>query len=73
MSQLKVGVIGASGYGGAELVRLLLNHPDVTLTAISSRQYTGQPISDLYPGLRCLCDLKFVDQDQVVEQSDCVH
>lgn len=72
MSQLKVGVIGASGYGGAELVRLLLNHPDVTLTAISSRQYTGQPISDLYPGLRCLCDLKFDDQDQVVEQSDCV-
>ena len=69
---LKVGVIGASGYAGAELVRLLLRHPYVTLSAISSNQYTGQPLSSLYPGFQDVCDLVFVDSDTVIEQSDCV-
>lgn len=70
--KLKVGVIGASGYGGAELVRLLMNHPYAQLVAVSSRQYTGQAISDIYPGLRSVCDLPFVNQDEVIEQSDCI-
>lgn len=72
MSKLKVGVIGASGYGGAELVRLLLNHPDVQLTAISSHQYTGKPIAELYPGLQDVCALTFVDSDTVIAESDCI-
>lgn len=72
MSKLKVGVIGASGYGGAELVRLLLNHPDVELAAISSHQYTGQPISKLYPGFQDICTLTFIDAEDVIHQSDLV-
>lgn len=72
MSKLKVGIIGASGYGGAELVRLLMNHPDVEVVAISSRQYTGQLLSDVYPGFRDVCPFVFVDQDKVIELSDCV-
>ena len=69
---IKVGVIGASGYAGAELVRLLLRHPYAQLVAISSHQYTGQPLSNLYPGFQDVCDLVFVESDEVIAQSDCI-
>lgn len=72
MSKLHVGVIGASGYGGAELVRLLLRHPHVQVTAVSSHQYTGQTLALLYPGFQDVCDLTFVEQDEVIAKSDCV-
>ncbi len=47
--EIKVGVVGATGYAGAELVRLLLNHPYAKLTAISSVTFEGQKISEVYP------------------------
>jgi len=54
---IKAGIIGATGYTGAELVRMLSVHPDVELTVITSRQYEGIPISDVYPGLSGRCEL----------------
>ena len=42
MSKTRVAIVGASGYSGEELVRLLLGHPLVDLTAVTSRQYAGQ-------------------------------
>lgn len=45
----KVAIIGASGYSGEELVRLLLNHPSVELTAVTSRQSAGQTIAQVFP------------------------
>jgi N-acetyl-gamma-glutamyl-phosphate reductase len=45
----KVGIIGASGYSGEELVRLLLQHPHVELTAVTSRQYAGQTVAQVFP------------------------
>lgn len=45
----KVAIIGASGYSGEELVRLLLNHPHVELTAVTSRQSAGQTIAQVFP------------------------
>lgn len=45
----KVAIVGASGYSGEELVRLLLNHPHVELTAVTSRQYAGQTIAQVFP------------------------
>ncbi|MDJ0785092.1 MAG: N-acetyl-gamma-glutamyl-phosphate reductase [Desulfosarcinaceae bacterium] len=53
----KVGIIGATGYAGAELVRILAGHPDVELAVITSRQYGGTAIHDLYPSLRGVVDL----------------
>ena len=47
--KVKVGVIGASGYSGEELVRLLLAHPHVDLTAVTSRQYAGQTVAQIFP------------------------
>lgn len=46
---LKVAVVGASGFSGAELVRLLLQHPQVTLTAATAETFSGQTLSQVYP------------------------
>lgn len=45
----KVAIVGASGYSGEELVRLLLNHPHVELTAVTSRQSAGQTVAQVFP------------------------
>lgn len=61
---MKVGVIGASGYSGETLVKLLLAHPRVTLAAVTSRSQAGKPLAQVIPSLRGadrgLC---FVDSD----------
>ncbi|MEO5804666.1 MAG: N-acetyl-gamma-glutamyl-phosphate reductase [Verrucomicrobiota bacterium] len=48
-SPIKVAIIGASGYSGEELVRLLLHHPHVELVAVTSRQYAGQSLGQIFP------------------------
>lgn len=65
MSQnMKVGIIGASGYSGAELVRLLSRHPRVSLEVLTSRQLAGQPASSVFPVLRERGDaLRIVSSD----------
>jgi len=45
----KVAIVGASGYSGEELVRLLLSHPHAELTAVTSRQYAGQSLAQIFP------------------------
>src|SRR5256885_10485416 len=45
----KVAIIGASGYSGEELVRLLLSHPQVELVAVTSRQNAGQSLAQVFP------------------------
>lgn len=61
----KVAVVGASGYSGEELLRLLLRHPGVELSAVTSRQLAGQTIAQVFPkfaGLRN-ADLAFIESD----------
>ena len=58
---IKVGIVGGSGYAGVELLRLLAQHPDAQLTAITSRQEAGSAIADLFPSLRGRVDGKFSD------------
>ena len=53
---IRVGVIGATGYAGAELVRILSGHPDVALTALTSRQYAGRRFA-VYPSMTGWVDL----------------
>jgi N-acetyl-gamma-glutamyl-phosphate reductase len=47
----KVAIIGASGYTGVELARILCNHPHITLTTVTSRQYEGQTLGRVFPNL----------------------
>jgi len=49
MKMKKVGIVGASGYSGEELVRLLLHHPHVELSAVTSRQNAGQTLAQVFP------------------------
>jgi len=48
-TSVKVAIVGASGYSGEELVRLLLNHPHVDLVAVTSRQSAGQTVAQVFP------------------------
>lgn len=49
---IRIAIIGASGYTGAELARILCNHPEVEITLATSRQYAGRPLADIFPNLR---------------------
>ncbi|MGN6553516.1 MAG: N-acetyl-gamma-glutamyl-phosphate reductase [Verrucomicrobiota bacterium] len=49
MNLKKVAIVGTSGYSGEELVRLLLNHPHAELVAVTSRQYAGQTLAQIFP------------------------
>src|SRR3954470_20518456 len=62
---MNVGIVGASGYSGEVLVKTLLGHPQVKLTAVTSRQHAGKPVSALIPALRGTAadQLKFIDSD----------
>ena len=60
---VRIAVAGASGYMGAELLRLLSIHPKVTLTGITSDRLAGEPLGKAYPHLRGLSDLRFHDLD----------
>lgn len=56
---LKVGIVGGTGYTGVELLRLLAQHPEVELTAITSRSEAGMPVAKMFPNLRGHVDLAF--------------
>jgi len=60
---VRVAVAGASGYMGAELLRLLSVHPKVTLTGITSDRLAGEPVGKAYPHMRGLSDLRFHNLD----------
>jgi N-acetyl-gamma-glutamyl-phosphate reductase len=57
IEKIKAGVIGATGYAGVELVRILSGHPHVELTAVSSVSFSGEELSKIYPSLRGSVDL----------------
>lgn len=60
---LKVGIVGAAGFAGVELVRLLSRHPHFDLRVITSNSDEGQSISSLYPALKGVCDLPLSSHD----------
>ena len=62
---MKVGVLGAAGYIGGELTRLLLGHPHVHLAAATSRSQRGKQVSSVHPNLRGQSDLRFVADDDL--------
>ena len=67
---ITASIVGASGYGGGEILRLLAFHPGVTVKQITSRQHAGKPASLPHPNLRgvaSVADLKFTTPDQLEE------
>lgn len=67
---IKVGIVGATGYTGAELMRLLAEHPEAQLVAVTSRSDQGSAVTDMYPHLRGVVNLHFV-APEVDNLADC--
>ena len=63
MEKIKVGIVGAGGYGGCGAVELLHDHPHARIRALIDKQDVGKPISDLYPHLKGFCDMVITDPD----------
>jgi N-acetyl-gamma-glutamyl-phosphate reductase len=59
---IKVGILGAAGYTGGELIRLLLNHPEAEIVFANSESNAGNPVSDVHEGLIGDTNLKFTDE-----------
>jgi len=68
---LKVGIVGGSGYVGGELLRLLLLHPHVEVTMVTSRQSVGEYVFSVHPNLRGLTQLKFVPLELAELKKNC--
>lgn len=56
---IRVGVVGATGYSGVELLRLLATHPGIEFGAVTSREHDGRPVADVFQSLRGAVDLKY--------------
>lgn len=72
MSKLRVALVGATGYTGAELWRLLANHPHVEVTAAVARREVGKPVSELFPHLVGQAELvlEAFDPDALAKKAD---
>lgn len=68
----KVGIIGVTGYVGCELLRILINHPHVEVTAISSVSFEGEEISSIYKSFYKSTDLICTNQSEVIEKCEVI-
>jgi N-acetyl-gamma-glutamyl-phosphate reductase len=70
---LKIGIVGGTGYTGVELLRILSQHPEASIQAITSRKEAGIGVADLFPNLRGRVSLKFCDPAEAgLERCDVV-
>ncbi|MHB1126627.1 MAG: N-acetyl-gamma-glutamyl-phosphate reductase [Bacillota bacterium] len=71
---INISILGATGYTGVELVRLLAGHPQAKLVALTSQNYVGEPMADVYPSMIQFTDIicEEEDIDRVVEISDVI-
>ncbi|MGM0813152.1 N-acetyl-gamma-glutamyl-phosphate reductase [Thioalkalivibrio sp.] len=60
---ISIGIVGATGYTGVELLRLLAGHPHAEIVAVTSRSDAGTPVASMFPSLRGRIDLNFVEPD----------
>ena len=65
MSKINVSIVGASGYAGGELLRLLLFHPEVEIKQVTSESYTGKFVHKIHPNLRKSTTMKFVSVNEL--------
>ena len=70
--KIQAGVVGATGYAGAELCRILTGHPGAELAAVSSVSFEGKRLSEIYPSYYQMCEPVCGKQEEVVEKSDVI-
>ncbi len=71
---IRAGVLGATGYAGIEVVRLLSMHPEVKITKVISQSFEGQKIASVYPNLENIIDLECesLDAEKIASECDVV-
>ena len=71
---IKAGILGGSGYGGSELLRILLFHPDVEIKLVTAGEHAGKRVDNVHPNLAKLTDLKFeaMPDPRELEGLDCI-
>ncbi len=72
MNKIKAGIVGATGYAGLELIRILSNHPYAEIAAVSSVSYEGKMLSEVYPNFSGILDMTLENSDAVIEKSDVI-
>jgi N-acetyl-gamma-glutamyl-phosphate reductase len=74
IAMIKASIIGATGYAGIELIRMLNAHPNVNVLHMVSQTYVGKPISEVYPNFSGISDNTFIDMEtaEIARQSDVV-
>src|SRR5215467_3819203 len=60
MNQIRVAIVGGSGYGGSELLRILMFHPNVEVKLVTANEHAGKCVVDVHKNLLGLTDLRFV-------------
>src|SRR6185295_100774 len=69
---IRVGIFGGSGYGGSELLRILLFHPHVELVFVTANEQAGKPVGEVHRNLNGLTQLSFIKEPEKLEDLDCV-
>jgi N-acetyl-gamma-glutamyl-phosphate reductase len=70
--RIRVGIFGGSGYGGSELLRILLFHPHVELVFVTANEQAGKPVGEVHRNLNGLTQLNFIKEPEKLEDVDCV-
>jgi len=71
-NKIRVGIFGGSGYGGSELLRILLFHPQVELVFVTANEQAGKPVGEVHRNLHGLTQLNFIAAPEKVDGVDCV-
>src|SRR5215203_3106883 len=71
---IRVAILGASGYSALELIRILLRHPEVEITALTTRKTESRLVSEVHPSLAGLLHLKLenLSADEISQRADCI-
>ena len=70
--KLKVAIFGGSGYGGSELLRILLFHPHIEIVFVTANEHAGKPVGEVHRNLHGLTELSFVTAPESIDNLDCV-
>ena len=70
--KIRVAIFGGSGYGGSELLRILLFHPNVDVGLVTANEHAGKPVGEVHRNLLGLTQLTFVKEPETLDDVDCV-
>jgi N-acetyl-gamma-glutamyl-phosphate reductase common form len=70
--QIRLGIFGGSGYGGSELLRILLFHPQVEIVFVTANEQAGKPVREVHKNLNGLTELSFIKEPENLDGVECV-